>query len=189
MAKPNHEDIDRGTHTYKSLQERQWKNATVISVTILPEEALQLKTTSFKFSVFWGERNKLNRSKVIEGKQNGKVALEAIFFALRQAIYELELPRIIVRTNSKFLCDNVLPNLEMWRREDFLTSDLKKMENAEDLEELSRLLQFIETKFVYVPENIQRPDARRKNRMHNETNLSGEQCFMEGKRFSPKSNE
>lgn len=61
-----------------------------------------------------------------------------------QAIYELNLPRVIVRTDSEYVCRCIAKYFNFWKQSDFCKASGDKVKYADELQELDRLLSMIE---------------------------------------------
>uniref|UniRef100_A0A0N5A9M7 RNase H domain-containing protein n=1 Tax=Syphacia muris TaxID=451379 RepID=A0A0N5A9M7_9BILA len=133
---------------WNSIHDSSWENSEIVDVYISTKKETA-GCDLYRAEIRWTENSELNYTKVWDDCSKAKAAFEAIFIALRQAICIKQLPRIIVRTNSEYICNIIIPRMPKWKKDDFLTSDFKRLKNADYLEELGRLLELIEAKFVF----------------------------------------
>lgn len=124
-----------------------WEGVPVVTITSNFETDSTGRLSSSKIDVCWDSESASNRHKELDCKSKIEADFEALFFALRQAIYELHLPLVIVRINSSFLCKEVLPRINFWHKSS-LPQKIRKV-YAEHLAELWRLLKFIDAKIEF----------------------------------------
>lgn len=71
-------------------------------------------------------------------------SLEAIMVALRQAVFEKKLNRIIVQTDSAYLVDCANRHIKIWRSNGYIKKDGSVVKNKEALEEFAAMLDMID---------------------------------------------
>ena len=78
-------------------------------------------------------------------------ALEAVMVALRQALYERKLERVIVQTDSKYIVDCANRHLKVWRNNGYIKKDGTPVKHSELLDDFAKLLDMIEAKIRLIP--------------------------------------
>ncbi|MFH4974927.1 hypothetical protein AB6A40_001636 [Gnathostoma spinigerum] len=138
-----------------SVEEKEkedWNCAPV--VTTLSGVIHDVDDKSYYIGVYWGKNDSSNHLKRLRDEvvdQSG-AEIEACCLALKQAIYNLHLPRVIVKIRSQYIIRCVEKFLSRWMAFGWVTSNGKPVRNAKELQELGRCLEFIDAKFI-VDEN------------------------------------
>lgn len=139
-----------------------WEDAAIVQTTgILGRDG---KTLKARIGVFWGRNDELNVYQDVVPIDESVVSLplaeiEAVNMALRQAIHDRGATRLIIETDSEFVVSCAERWLKGWKNNGFIKRDGTPVKNRQYLEELARLLDSIEVKFIY---------AHNKNRYDND---------------------
>uniref|UniRef100_A0AC34PXQ3 RNase H type-1 domain-containing protein n=1 Tax=Panagrolaimus sp. JU765 TaxID=591449 RepID=A0AC34PXQ3_9BILA len=104
-------------------------------------------------AIYWGQNDVMNvyKPSTIPGATIFHAALEAIMVALRQAIFERKLNRVIVQTDSKYLVDCANRYLKTWRNNGYKKKDGNDVKHAALLEDFAQLLDMIDAKIRLAP--------------------------------------
>ena len=96
--------------------------------------------------IYWGDNDAMNTFKQhpTPGANIFHASLESVLIALRQAVFERHLSKVIVRTNSEYIvkCANIY--LKNWRENGYFKRDGSPVKNKEELQDLDQLLGMIE---------------------------------------------
>lgn len=129
-----------------------WEDAAIVQTTgILGKEGRKLHA---RIGVYWGQNDEMNVYKAVEPVDDSVVSsplaeIDAVNMALRQAIHERGITRLIVETDSEFVVKCVERWLKAWKSNGFMKKDGTPVKNRQYLEELARLLETIEVKFIF----------------------------------------
>uniref|UniRef100_A0A9J2PKF6 ribonuclease H n=1 Tax=Ascaris lumbricoides TaxID=6252 RepID=A0A9J2PKF6_ASCLU len=134
-----------------------WQNVPIVYTTGISYKDNDGVSSTASIGVYWGDDDVLNRSKVLGEGSTILAEIEAVTLALKKAIYELNLPRVIVRTDSEYVCRCIAKYFNFWKQSDFCKASGDKVKYADELQELDRLLSMIEAKVEFVPKN--KPDV------------------------------
>ncbi|VDM48227.1 unnamed protein product [Toxocara canis] len=126
-----------------------WQNVPIVYTTGVAYRNDDGSSTA-KIGVYWSDGDVLNRLKVVGAGSAIFAEIEAVILALKQAVYELHLSRVVVRTDSDYVCRCVAKYFTFWKQSDFYKANGDKVKYADELQELDRLLSTIEARVEYV---------------------------------------
>ncbi|MCP9259705.1 hypothetical protein DINM_003062 [Dirofilaria immitis] len=117
-------------------------------------------------AVYWDDSNKCNRFKEYPEKSAVKAEIEAISLALKQAIFQMNLPRIRIVTNSKFVWNHFGKTSLWWSLDEFLQQKSMVFNFCSaEAEDLYRLLHMIDATIQYNSSIDEQTEIFRRNLM------------------------
>ncbi|KAE9551092.1 hypothetical protein FO519_005689 [Halicephalobus sp. NKZ332] len=124
-----------------------WHGVPVVSTTHI------VSGSNVYFGVFWDQGDPMNIYKEATTPSPNAFhgALEAVMVALRQALYERKLERVIVQTDSKYIVDCANRHLKIWRNNGYMKKDGTPVKHAELLDDFAKLLDMIEAQVRLIP--------------------------------------
>ncbi|VDK81118.1 unnamed protein product [Litomosoides sigmodontis] len=101
-------------------------------------------------AVYWEANSKYNRFKKHPGGSIMKAEIEAVCLALKQAVFQMDLPRVRVVSNSKFVWKHFGKISLWWSLDEFLQQKSMKFGFCStEIEDLYRLLHMIDVTIEY----------------------------------------
>ncbi|CAD5215767.1 unnamed protein product [Bursaphelenchus xylophilus] len=137
----------------ETTTDNDWKGVPVVKTTGVVKTYDKRKVG--RIGVFWGKGEALNVYKELDLKGADTpltvtlAELDAVILALRQAIFEKNLTRVVIETDSEFVAKVCSRYLQFWRGNSFMKVDGTPVKNKLFIEDLDRLLQQIDAKVVF----------------------------------------
>lgn len=100
--------------------------------------------------VFWGDGNQRNRSYRVSCSTNNQAELLAAHIAIKQAL-ELGVSRLIIKTDSQYVQRIFTRWIGSWKSNGWVTVKRKPIKNKQYIQEIEKMLVFIDVKFQWEP--------------------------------------
>uniref|UniRef100_A0A914ZB20 ribonuclease H n=2 Tax=Panagrolaimus superbus TaxID=310955 RepID=A0A914ZB20_9BILA len=129
----------------KLFEAAEWHNVPTVSVVSMASK----NGTPACYGVYWGDDDPMNVLKACSASRPNMfhASIDGLLLALRQAIHERKLDKVMVRTDSEYLIKCASFYLSSWRQNGYVKKDGEAVKNKEDLQDLDTMLSQIEVKF------------------------------------------
>ncbi|KAM3718011.1 Ribonuclease [Dirofilaria immitis] len=153
----------KGRSLYSSEASYNLNDVPVVKVSVhIPDNS-----SNPIIAVYWDDSNKCNRFKEYPEKSAVKAEIEAISLALKQAIFQMNLPRIRIVTNSKFVWNHFGKTSLWWSLDEFLQQKSMVFNFCSaEAEDLYRLLHMIDATIQYNSSIDEQTEIFRRNLMN-----------------------
>ncbi|OZC12153.1 hypothetical protein X798_00674 [Onchocerca flexuosa] len=131
---------------YSSETSDNWNDVPVVKVSVHNPDV----SNNPIVAIYWDHSNKYNRFKEHPERSQTKAEIEAVSLALKQAVFQMNLPRVRIITNSKFVWKHFGKTSLWWSLDEFLlqNSTMFRFCSAE-AGDLYRLLHMIDATIEY----------------------------------------
>jgi ribonuclease HI len=135
----------------KIIDAADWHNVQQVSVVNMSSKHGQPGC----YGIFWGEDDPMNIIQKCSPTRSNVFfsSIDGVLLALRQAVHERKLDKIIVRTESDYLIKCATSYLQFWRNNGYKKRDGGDVKNKDELKDLDTMLSQINARF----EKIQSP--------------------------------
>uniref|UniRef100_A0A915PN49 RNase H type-1 domain-containing protein n=1 Tax=Setaria digitata TaxID=48799 RepID=A0A915PN49_9BILA len=138
-------------------------------------------------AVYWDDKSRYNRFKEHAEKSKTKAEIEAVCLSLKQAIFQMNLPRVRIITNSKFVWKHFGKTSLWWNVDEFLQQKSMPFSFCSaEAEDLYQLLHMIDVTLEYDPSTDEIAKMICKNSAIEKPNKKESSMISKGK-LSPES--
>ncbi|CAG9531608.1 unnamed protein product [Cercopithifilaria johnstoni] len=135
-----------GRSLYSSEASNNWNNVPVVKAF-----AHVPNNSNYPIiAIYWDDSSKCNRFKKQPGRSITKAEIEVVCLALKQAVFQMNLPRVHIVTNSKFVWKHFGKISLWWSLDEFLQQKSMTFSSCSaEAQDLYRLLHMIDATIEY----------------------------------------
>ncbi|EJW77766.1 hypothetical protein WUBG_11325, partial [Wuchereria bancrofti] len=131
---------------YSSEASNNWNNVPIVKAFVHIPDNLNNPI----IAVYWDDNSECNRIKEHPVRSTKKAEIEAVCLALKQAVFKMNLPRVRIVTNSKFVWKHFGKTSLWWSLDEFLQQKSMTFSLClAEAEDLYRLLHMIDATIEY----------------------------------------
>uniref|UniRef100_A0AC34FL41 RNase H type-1 domain-containing protein n=1 Tax=Panagrolaimus sp. ES5 TaxID=591445 RepID=A0AC34FL41_9BILA len=157
-----------------------WHTAPTVSVVCMPPKGGQPAC----YGIYWGDDDPMNVLKTVSPSRPNTfhASIDGVLLALRQALHERKLDKVLLRTDSEYLVKCATSHLSHWRANGYKKKDGESVKNKEDLQDLDNMLSQIEVKFDKIESPI---EVFNKLKNASNTNVNVEEILNNSDAYDP----